>query len=80
MAARCPAMVAGTFQKVKELLVENGFDLAGEELMNCCEEQVLSETESVCPNVWPGFPRRVWRAGTMCTSRKPALSMATFPL
>jgi hypothetical protein len=28
-ATRCPAMVAGTFQKVKELLVENGFDLAG---------------------------------------------------
>ncbi len=26
---RCPAMVAGTFQKVKELLVENGFDLSG---------------------------------------------------
>ena len=31
MAARCPTIVAGTFQKVKELLVENGFDLAGEE-------------------------------------------------
>jgi hypothetical protein len=31
MSTRCPAMVAGTFQKVKELLVENGFDLAGEE-------------------------------------------------
>jgi C_GCAxxG_C_C family probable redox protein len=30
-STRCPAMVAGTFQKVKELLVENGFDLAGEE-------------------------------------------------
>lgn len=28
-ATRCPAMVAGTLQKVKELLVENGFDLAG---------------------------------------------------
>jgi hypothetical protein len=28
-ATRCPKMVAGTFQKVKELLVENGFDLAG---------------------------------------------------
>jgi len=28
-ATRCPVMVAGTFQKVKELLVENGFDLAG---------------------------------------------------
>lgn len=30
-ATRCPLMVAGTFQKVKELLVENGFDLAGPE-------------------------------------------------
>ncbi len=29
LATRCPTMVAGTFQKVKELLVENGFDLAG---------------------------------------------------
>lgn len=29
MATRCPLMVAGTFQKVKDLLVENGFDLAG---------------------------------------------------
>lgn len=29
MAARCPVMVAGTFQKVKEILVESGFDLAG---------------------------------------------------
>jgi C_GCAxxG_C_C family probable redox protein len=29
MPARCPVMVAGTFQKVKEVLVENGFDLAG---------------------------------------------------
>ncbi len=28
-ATRCPTMVAGTFQKVKELLVENGFDLTG---------------------------------------------------
>ena len=28
-ATRCPVMVAGTLQKVKELLVENGFDLAG---------------------------------------------------
>lgn len=28
-ATRCPVMVAGAFQKVKELLVENGFDLAG---------------------------------------------------
>ncbi len=26
---RCPVMVAGTFQKVKDLLIENGFDLAG---------------------------------------------------
>ncbi len=32
MLARCPNIVAGTFQKVKELLVENGFDLAGESL------------------------------------------------
>lgn len=30
MGARCPAIVLGTFRKVKELLVENGFDLAGE--------------------------------------------------
>ena len=29
LATRCPTMVAGTFQKVKELLVENGFDLTG---------------------------------------------------
>ncbi len=29
LATRCPTMVSGTFQKVKELLVENGFDLAG---------------------------------------------------
>ncbi|MEW5956792.1 MAG: DVU_1555 family C-GCAxxG-C-C protein [Chloroflexota bacterium] len=29
MAVRCPVMVVGTYQKVKELLVENGFDLAG---------------------------------------------------
>ncbi len=28
-ATRCPTMVAGTFQKVKDLLVENGFDLTG---------------------------------------------------
>lgn len=28
-ATRCPVMVAGTFQKVKELLVDNGFDLTG---------------------------------------------------
>jgi C_GCAxxG_C_C family probable redox protein len=26
---RCPLMVAGTFQKVKALLVENGFNLSG---------------------------------------------------
>jgi len=32
MGMRCPTMVLGTFQKVKELLVENGFDLAGVEL------------------------------------------------
>lgn len=32
MATRCPLIVAGTFQRVKELLVENGFDLAGSEL------------------------------------------------
>lgn len=30
MRGRCPIMVLGTFQKVKELLVENGFDLAGD--------------------------------------------------
>jgi C_GCAxxG_C_C family probable redox protein len=30
MGGRCPAIVLGAFQKVKELLVENGFDLAGE--------------------------------------------------
>jgi hypothetical protein len=30
MGGRCPAIVLGTFQKVKELLVESGFDLAGE--------------------------------------------------
>jgi C_GCAxxG_C_C family probable redox protein len=29
-ATRCPRLVAGTLQKVKELLVENGFDLAGQ--------------------------------------------------
>lgn len=29
-ASRCPAMIAGTFQKVKDLLVANGFDLAGD--------------------------------------------------
>ncbi|HTP09478.1 MAG TPA: C-GCAxxG-C-C family protein [Anaerolineae bacterium] len=28
-ATRCPKMVAGTLQKVKDLLVENGFDLTG---------------------------------------------------
>lgn len=32
MGERCPLIVLGTFQKVKELLVENGFDLAGSEL------------------------------------------------
>jgi hypothetical protein len=26
---RCPGMILGTFQKIKELLVENGFDLSG---------------------------------------------------
>ncbi len=26
---RCPLMVSGVFNKVKELLVENGFDLSG---------------------------------------------------
>ncbi len=31
MAARCPGIVQGTYQKVKELLVENSFDLAGAE-------------------------------------------------
>jgi C_GCAxxG_C_C family probable redox protein len=29
MLSRCPLMVSGTYQKVKELLVENGFDLSG---------------------------------------------------
>ena len=29
MGVRCPTMVMGTLQKVKELLVENGFDLSG---------------------------------------------------
>jgi C_GCAxxG_C_C family probable redox protein len=29
---RCPLLVASTFQKVKDLLVENGFDLSGPEL------------------------------------------------
>lgn len=29
MPTRCPRMVAGTFQKVKDLLVENGFELTG---------------------------------------------------
>jgi hypothetical protein len=28
-ATRCPVIVADTFQKVKELLVENGFELTG---------------------------------------------------
>lgn len=31
-ATRCPQIVLETYQRVKELLVENGFDLAGEEL------------------------------------------------
>ena len=31
MGSPCPAIVLATFQKVKELLVENGFDLAGAE-------------------------------------------------
>lgn len=30
MGRRCPAIVQGTFQKVKELLVENGIDLSGD--------------------------------------------------
>lgn len=30
-ATRCPVLVAGVLQKVKELLVENGYDLAGME-------------------------------------------------
>jgi C_GCAxxG_C_C family probable redox protein len=30
MSLRCPQMVMSTFEKVKALLVENGFDLAGE--------------------------------------------------
>ncbi len=29
LAQRCPVMVSGVLQKVKELLVENGFDLSG---------------------------------------------------
>jgi C_GCAxxG_C_C family probable redox protein len=32
MAVRCPLLVAGTYQRVKDLLVENEFDLAGPEL------------------------------------------------
>ena len=31
-AARCPRMVQGTLQKVKELLVANGYDLAGSDV------------------------------------------------
>jgi C_GCAxxG_C_C family probable redox protein len=31
-ATRCPLIVAATFQRVKELLVENGFELAGPDL------------------------------------------------
>jgi C_GCAxxG_C_C family probable redox protein len=27
---RCPMIVAGTFQKIKDLLVENGFELSGD--------------------------------------------------
>jgi C_GCAxxG_C_C family probable redox protein len=30
-ATRCPVLVAGVLQKVKELLVENGYDLSGPE-------------------------------------------------
>jgi len=29
---RCPLIVAGTYQRVKELLVENGYDLSGTDL------------------------------------------------
>jgi hypothetical protein len=29
MAERCPAMVTGAYRKVKDLLVENGFELTG---------------------------------------------------
>jgi len=29
MATRCPTMVLGVYQKAKDLLVENGFDLTG---------------------------------------------------
>lgn len=32
MASRCPGIVASCFQKSKDLLVENGFDLTGLEL------------------------------------------------
>jgi C_GCAxxG_C_C family probable redox protein len=32
IVTRCPLIVARTYQRVKELLVENGFDLAGSEL------------------------------------------------
>lgn len=28
-ATRCPLIVAGTFQKVKDLLIQNGYDLSG---------------------------------------------------
>lgn len=31
MATRCPEMVRGVYQKVKELLVENGYELAGKD-------------------------------------------------
>jgi hypothetical protein len=30
-AKRCPLLVTGVLQKVKDLLVENGFDLSGDE-------------------------------------------------
>ncbi len=32
LAERCPNMVVGVYQKAKELLVENGFDLTGQAL------------------------------------------------
>lgn len=31
MATRCPQLVLGVFQKAKELLVENGYELAGKD-------------------------------------------------
>ncbi len=62
-ATRCPMMVAGTFQKVKELLVENGFDLAGIRLRRLTYGQVLSTTEAFARNAWRVLSRaRVdWR-------------------